>query len=342
MKSSTTQFVLFSWVGLFLLLVGCNRTGTVEDAANIPRLGDPAPNFSLQTVREGETIHLAELAGQTVLLSFLNTQTEVSATPEPSRNQIVFLRSMMDQYAGKGTAVFIIDATQLATGQQPTQDELINFTYNWNLDTIPVLSGSDDNSVAAQYGVTQLPTTVLIDGDGIIRQRWEGFASASQLAFALQEEVGLPTYSEADASIATKQCVDETAVQAKFAGLPLARSLSREIWLVDGGQAWPQGEEWAVQWLILTTQPIADLQIQIHAQHKTNPEASYSLAGELTPIPENEAAGLLVDPTQLVGQVYSVITPIQLTRPGCYQLEVSINDQSDNIIYTGQGSIPTE
>jgi peroxiredoxin len=148
--------------------------------------GMVAPDFQLNAVRGG-TIRLQDLKGCAVLLSFLSTQANATDSPtsDPSRSQVTFLKSMDQQYDPRGARVLIIDATALLTGQRPDQNALLNFTYDWDLNTIPV--GSDpDGMLAEHYGVIHVPTTFLIALDGRVHQVWNGLATTPQLAFALQ------------------------------------------------------------------------------------------------------------------------------------------------------------
>lgn len=148
-------------------------------------IGASAPDFTLNAVR-GIPFRLSDLSGQAVLISFLNTQAKAdSATADLSRAQIVFLKSMYQQYSPNGLIVLIIDSSQLATGRSPTQSALINFTYDWQLENIPVLD-DPNGSVADSFRVKNAPTTFLINAEGIIQQRWDGFASASQLALSIE------------------------------------------------------------------------------------------------------------------------------------------------------------
>jgi len=164
--------------------------------------GTAAPDFSLQAVRGGE-YRLQDLLEQPILFAFINTQADASSpTADPSRAQIVFLKSMREQYGPKGLVVLIVDAARLVTGKQPSQDQLINFTYDWQLEDIAVLNDSD-GLVAKAYAVKSTPATFLIGADGIIQQRWDGFASASQLALSIDALLGAPAQRQIDTSEST-------------------------------------------------------------------------------------------------------------------------------------------
>lgn len=180
---------------LFLLLIilvtcGCGSSPTLDT-------GSSAPDFDLQAVRGG-SYQLADISGQVILLSFINTQAEASSvTSDPSRAQIVFLKSMQEQYGAQGLIVLIVDATRIATGSDPGKDRLINFTYDWQLDYVPVLD-DPESMTAKSYTVMSTPTTFLIGADQIIEQRWDGFASASQLALSIEALVGAPGHRQVD------------------------------------------------------------------------------------------------------------------------------------------------
>ena len=148
----------------------------------------PAPGFSLEAV-QGGNYSLADLEGHAALLAFLNTQADpMTSTRDGSRSQLVFLRSIAQQYGSQGVLVLIVDASHLQAGGGPNLEDLGNFVYNWQLDTIPVLVDPDGATTQA-YEVSQTPTTFLIAADGLIAQRWDGFAAAPLLAFALQPGV---------------------------------------------------------------------------------------------------------------------------------------------------------
>jgi hypothetical protein len=150
--------------------------------------GAPAPKLVGKAVRGGE-VSLDRLRGHVILVSFLNSRAEARADGDPSRAQIVFLRSMQTQHARFGLRVIVVDAAELAGAGRPSRNDLVNYTYDWNLDpAIAVLT--DDGSHARRFAVEEAPTTFLIGTDGIVHQRWDGFVPAAQLDLSIRRLEG--------------------------------------------------------------------------------------------------------------------------------------------------------
>ena len=159
-------------------------------------VGAMAPAFSLPVARGGRC-DLADLLAKkrVVLLSFLDARSQpLSRTySDPSRGQLVSLKSMAQQYAPNGVEVQIVGCNGLFSGNPLAPGALLNFTYDWQLDGVTVLR-DDDAGTAFRYGVSQLPTTFLVAADGRIERRWDGFVAPAQLALALESFVGPPPF----------------------------------------------------------------------------------------------------------------------------------------------------
>ena len=156
-----------------------------------PRAQHPAPLFTRPLASlKAATFSLAGERGHPVLLSFLNTQAEATAGNDPSRAEIVFIKSMNTQNRRYGLRTVIVDAAHAAGTSPPSRDALVNFTFDWALGPSIAVVGDEDGSLERAYGVTKSPTTFLIDKRGIIRRRWDGFALAAQLDFAIRPLVG--------------------------------------------------------------------------------------------------------------------------------------------------------
>jgi hypothetical protein len=147
-------------------------------------VGAPAPPLAGSAVRGGN-VSLARLRGHVVLVSFLNSRAEATPEGDPSRAQIVFLRSMQTQHERFGLRVIVVDAAELAGAGRPSRNDLVNYTYDWNLDpAIAVLR--DDGTFARRFGVEQAPTTFLIGPDSVVRERWDGFVPAARLDLSIR------------------------------------------------------------------------------------------------------------------------------------------------------------
>jgi hypothetical protein len=147
-------------------------------------VGEPVPALVGSAVRGGE-VSLERLRGHVVLLSFLNSRGEATPAGDPSRAQIVFLRSMQTQHARFGLRVIVVDAAELAGAGRPSRNDLVNYTYDWNLDPAIAVLG-DDGTRARRFAVEQAPTTFLIGPDGVVHERWDGFVPAAQLDLAIR------------------------------------------------------------------------------------------------------------------------------------------------------------
>src|ERR671930_341300 len=105
-------------------------------------LGAPAPALAVTAVRGGE-VNLTRFRGHVVLLSFLDLRADTNAN-QPSRAQIVFLRSMHTQHSRFGLRIVVVD-----TARQ-NHDELVNDTYDWNLGRTMAVLG-DDGRLARRF-----------------------------------------------------------------------------------------------------------------------------------------------------------------------------------------------
>lgn len=135
-----------------------NKTQEQPPVPNIPEgsnIGNRAIDFELQTL-DGQTIKLSALQGKPVLLNFWATWCG------PCKYEMPFLQQIHDKYTGKGLILLEIDINEKPeTVQKYLTDN--NLTV-----TVPMDVGA---KVAKAYGITGIPSSFLIDKDGIIRQK---------------------------------------------------------------------------------------------------------------------------------------------------------------------------
>ena len=120
-----------------------------------PQAGFLAPDLTLETTA-GETINLAALRGQPVIVNFW-----ASWCP-PCRAEMPALQAVYDDYQDR-VVILAVNATN-----QDTLPDALAFQAGSGL-TFPILLDTDGTAQRA-YAITSLPTTYFIDAGGIISE----------------------------------------------------------------------------------------------------------------------------------------------------------------------------
>lgn len=152
-------------ISLVLLLVGCS-TGSTGSEATVTRIGEPAPNFQLKNL-DGKDIILSNLTGKPALLNFWATWCP------PCRGEMPYMQEIYEKWSEKGLVLLAIDI-----GESPAQVKEFLEANDLSLSI-----ALDTNQIVAQrYNITAIPTTFLIDKDGIIQAKVVGaFPSAEAI-----------------------------------------------------------------------------------------------------------------------------------------------------------------
>ncbi len=142
---------------LFLSLILSVREAVCLDSA--PQIGKLAPVFSLTDVN-GKKVTLSEYSGKVILINFWATFCGPCKAEMPSLNNL-FL-------ALKNDGLIV-----LAISTDDTEKPVQSFIKEKAI-AFPVLMDKDQEVYFDQYGVLGLPTSFLIDRDGIIRDKIRG------------------------------------------------------------------------------------------------------------------------------------------------------------------------
>ena len=145
--------ILLACLGLVFLLSQCAK----EEKR--PSL---APEFSLKTLT-GEEMSLSKYNGKTLLIDFWATWCG------PCRESIPHLVHLHKTYRGQGLEVV---GLSMDKGDPKTVDHFVK-----SLD-IPYAIAIAPEEIARAYGVNGVPTIVLIDKEGKIREKIVGFNTA--------------------------------------------------------------------------------------------------------------------------------------------------------------------
>jgi peroxiredoxin len=132
----------------------------------------PAPDFALQTL-DGSQIRLSDLRGKTVLLNFWATWCP------PCKAEMPDLNALHREY-GEARAF-----TVLGIDDEEGQADVAAFAKQ-NAIAFPLALDSDGVVTSDRYNVRGLPTSLIIDRDGNIRDMWTGRISKEAMLTRLQ------------------------------------------------------------------------------------------------------------------------------------------------------------
>lgn len=156
MKQSFLRgFVVLSlWFVLLFLLFGCGKEKEESTFSS-------APNFTLQTL-DGQEVTLSKLKGKVILLDFWATWCG------PCRESIPHLIQLYKTYQKDGLEVIGMNV------EKGEMDTVRRFVKSIDIP-YPITLSPDE--VQRDYRVSGLPTTILIDKQGRIRDKMVGFTS---------------------------------------------------------------------------------------------------------------------------------------------------------------------
>lgn len=130
------------------------------------RIGDEAPNFVLRDL-DGNEVELAEYRGQGVFLNFWGTYCP------PCEKEMPYMENQYAIYRDKGVEILAVNVGE-------PELTVSRFVQRHDL-SFPILM-DNDRQVLDRYGVIPLPTTFLVNPDGIVTDIITGGMTESNIA----------------------------------------------------------------------------------------------------------------------------------------------------------------
>jgi peroxiredoxin len=157
---------------------GSANTGTEAQAAAPVSAGkgSPAPDFTLKKINGGE-LKLSSLRGKAVIVDFWDTWCP------PCRKAMPHLQALSETYSDDLVVVGVaLGRKGEAAVQAYTKDHGLTFEM--------VMFNNDQKLIDNFGGIESIPTTFLIDADGIIREKWVGGYDKAEYERALKVVLG--------------------------------------------------------------------------------------------------------------------------------------------------------
>lgn len=140
------------------------------------QIGDKAPDFSLKTL-DGRTLKLSDFRGKKVVLNFWATWCP------PCKAEVPEFQEFYQKHQTSGIEIVAVDITS----QEKNKEVVAEFIKSYAV-TYPVVL-DETGSVASVYRISAIPTTYMIDTQGIIRHKVTGamnYQTLSEAAGRLQ------------------------------------------------------------------------------------------------------------------------------------------------------------
>ncbi|MEQ6391051.1 TlpA disulfide reductase family protein [Bacillaceae bacterium S4-13-58] len=134
-------------------------------------VGMQAPDFTLKTL-DGETVSLSDFRGQKVMINFWATWCPPCRAEMPD---------MQKFYEDEKVVILAVNLTET----ESSKDDVYDFRKEFGL-TFPILI--DENlDVGTQYQIRPIPTSFMIDTEGIIQHKATGPMNYEQMVEELKQ-----------------------------------------------------------------------------------------------------------------------------------------------------------
>lgn len=146
------------------------------------------------TSADGREYSFDKFKGRVTIISFVGLSSNEDTSPEidMTRAQMTFLRSVWDQYSGRGLQMSFVTCAS-DSGQVPLMnEEQSNFLYDWVPSGTTLVYDTRDSHLRKKFSISRLPSTILLGRDGELVKRWNGLVSMQLIVPELDALLGHP------------------------------------------------------------------------------------------------------------------------------------------------------
>jgi thiol-disulfide isomerase/thioredoxin len=148
-----------------------------------PLMGQPAPDFVMKRLSDGQEVKISDLKGKTVMVNFWATWCP------PCRLEMPWLESVYGKHKDQGFELLAVDAGEKVPPSM-VEDQVKQFVERMGL-TFPTLLGDNTYDVQREYSVYGLPSTFIIDPNGTVIDYHNGmYPNEATLEAQIQKAFG--------------------------------------------------------------------------------------------------------------------------------------------------------
>jgi cytochrome c biogenesis protein CcmG/thiol:disulfide interchange protein DsbE len=166
---SSLVIVLFASF-LMLLVVGIINRSAITAESGAQRLGQQAPEFTLENIESGEMVELSTLKGKPLVINFW------ASWCTPCRVEMPHFVDAFHQYSTE-------DITFIGIHTMEPESDARKFIDAFEIPTEEgfLILSDDTGTSTIDYGVSGIPATFFVDSSGFVKKRWIGGISRENL-----------------------------------------------------------------------------------------------------------------------------------------------------------------